>query len=516
MTSPAEIDLLNQEAHRLYRQKSGQVRAFAERACADAIRIDYRQGYLQGLINQGRAHTLHGAYQEAVSLFSHVLSVAEEENLALLIADCLQEIARAHFTMGDYDAALQHWSRCLDVSTSAQAHELWLRALIGLGQIYLAHGDATTALAHHRWAQKSWKEGNDPTLYDAACINIAVDLYEMQCHGEAIQVLSQVRGTRQEQSAEIQGVMGLIQLARGDSIAAESALLAARAINQAQNNALGLATNLLALGRLAMMRSDLSRARDLLEQALEQASEMGTQHLLFQIELALAETHEMRQQWQQALLHYKRYHALQQEIQRKLSPHKLQAMEMQLEVEKARMENARLRRKHASERQERYKVERMAGEDALTGLLNRRGLEQSAEGLLVPDREAVTALMIDIDHFKAINDTWGHEAGDKVLRQVAALLKSGCRQGDLVSRWGGEEFAILLQNRTGPQGAEVAERLRRLVASWTWDRITTDSTITISVGVAEYLADDDLASVIQRADDKLYQAKRGGRDQVVL
>lgn len=516
MTSPAEIDHLNQQAQHHYRQKNGQVRSFAERACADAIRIGYRPGYLQGLVNQGRAHALHGAFQEALALFSHVLALSEEEDLALQVADCLQEIARTHFTMGNYDAALQHWSRCLDVSTSAQAHELWLRALIGLGQIYLAHGDSSSALAHHRWAQKSWKEGNDSSLYDAACINIAVDLYEMQCLDEAMQALLQVRETLPDQSAEIQGIHGLILLARGNLVAAESALHAARDLNQIQGNALGLATNLLALGRLALLRDDTQTAIALLEQARAEASVMGTQHLQFQIELALAETYEMREQWQEALTHYKRYHALQQDIQSRVSPHKLQAMEMQLEVEKARMENARLRRKHASERQERHRIERMAGEDALTGLLNRRGLEQSAELLLIQQHDPVTALMIDIDHFKPINDTWGHETGDKVLRQVAALLKSGCRQGDLVSRWGGEEFAILLQNRNGNQAAEVAERLRRLVASWDWDRIIPGQTVTISTGIAEHFADHDLAHVIQRADEKLYQAKRSGRNQVIL
>lgn len=516
MASPADIDHFNQQALQLYRQKSGQVMALAQQACTEALSIGYQQGYMQGLINQGRAHVLQGAFQEAIALFSHVLALAEDDQHVLQIADCLQEIARAHYTVGEYDSALQYWSRCLDIATGAQTHELWLRALIGLGQIYLAHGDASTALAHHRWAQKSWKEGGDPTLYDAASINIAVDLYEMQCHDEAIHALSQVRATPAQQSAEIQGILGLIQHARGDLISAEAALQTARDLNQLHHNALGLATNLLALGRLAMMRNNFSTAQRLLEEAQTQASSMGTQHLMFQIEFALAEIHEKRQQWQQALEHYKRYHTLQQEIQRKVSPHKLQAMEMQLEVEKARIENAKLRRKHASERQERYRVERMAGEDALTGLLNRRGLEHSAENLFNLHQEPVTALMIDIDHFKSINDTWGHETGDKVLRQVAALLKSGCRQGDLVSRWGGEEFAILLQNRTGPQGAEVAERLRSLVANWTWNRITSEQAITISVGIAQFLPDDDLAGVIQQADEKLYQAKRGGRNQIIL
>ncbi len=516
MTSPAEIDSLNRRAHLLYREKSTEAQALAEEACAHAIHLGYQRGYLEGLVNHGRALTLQGGYQEAIALFGHTLMVAEENDLKQLVAECLQEIARAHFTVSDYDTALQYWSRCLDISHSARADEPWLRALIGLGQIYLAHGDATSALTHHRWAMTSWKEGNDPTLYAAACINTGVDLYEMGRRSEALEALAQARGASREQQAEIQNISGLIYLTHGDLAAAESALIAAQHINRTQGNALGLATNLLALARLAMLRDDLPTATDLLERALDQAKAMGTQHLLLQIELALAETCEARQDWQRALGHFKRYHALQQETQRQVAPYKLQAMEMQLEVEKARMENAQLRRKHASERQERHRVERMASEDALTGLLNRRGLEQSADSLLMAEGTPVSALMIDVDHFKAINDTWGHETGDKVLRQVAALLKSGCRQGDLVSRWGGEEFSVLLQNRDGPQGAEVAERLRRLVESWTWTRIAPEIAVTISIGIAQYRAEDDLASVFQRADEKLYEAKHTGRNRVIL
>lgn len=516
MTPTEEIDSLNQRAHLLYREKSIEAQALAKKACALAEQIGYQHGYLQGLINHGRALTLQGSYQDAIPLLTQALSIAEDRRQQQDVAECLQEIARAHFTLGDYDTALQYWSRCLDISHRAQAHDAWLRALIGLGQIYLAHGDSASALTHHRWAMTSWKEGEDPALYASACINVAVDLYDLQRSEEAIDALTQARGCTREQQAEIQGILGLIHLARGDLASAETALKAAQEINSTQENALGLATNLLALGRLAMARNDLSTASTLLDSALSKARIMGTTHLLFQIELALSETCEARQDWQQALEHFKRYHALQQETIHQVSPHKLQAMEMQLEVEKARMENAQLRRKHANEKQERRRVERMASEDTLTGLLNRRGLEQSADSLLIPDSDPVSALMIDVDHFKAINDTWGHEAGDKVLRQIAALLKSGCRQGDLVSRWGGEEFAVLLQNRDGPQGAEVAERLRRLVQEWTWMRIAPGLEVTISIGVTRYLPDDDLSSLVQRADEKLYEAKHGGRNQVAL
>lgn len=516
MSTPEEIDALNQRAHLLYREKSAEAQILAERACTLASALGYQKGYLNGLLNHGRAMTLQGGYQEAIPLFSLAQSLAEEQGLQQLVAECLQETARAHFAIADYDAALQFWSRCLDISHSAQAHEAWLRALIGLGQIYLAHGDSTSALAHHRWALNSWKEGDDPTLYISACINVGLDLYDAQRFDEALEILTQTQSAHREQQAEILGIIGLIYLAKGDFVASNEALSKAQDINLTMGNALGLTTNLLALSRLAMARKNLPTANDLLKKALNKALDMHTPHLQLQIELALSEICELRGQWQEALEHFKIYHSLQLETMRQVSPHKLQAMEMQLEIEKTRMENAQLRRRNASERQERRRVERMVGEDPLTGLLNRRGLEQSAYMLLMPDSDPVSALMIDVDYFKKINDTWGHETGDKVLRQIGALLKSGCRQGDLVSRWGGEEFAVLLQNRDVLQGTEVAERLRRLVARFTWEKIASGLNVTISIGVVQYHEDDDLTLLLQRADEKLYAAKHSGRNQVAF
>lgn len=515
MSTPEEVDRLNQHTHVLLREKNTQAQNLAKEACALAVHIGYKPGYLNGLINHGRALSLQGDYQSAMPLFADALVLAEESQLPAVIAEALQEIARTHFTIGEYDEALQHWARCLDVAHTAQAQDIWLRALIGLGQIYNAHGDYLNALAHHRWALNSWREHNDPALYVAAAINVGVDLYQQQRLDEATEVLEQINSGNSEQQAEIHSILGLIHLAQGHLGAAERELQAALDINRQQNNMLGYTTNLLSLGRLAMIRQDGQDAHDKLHAALEKATQMGTPHLLFQIDLALAENHEARNEWQQALFHFKRYHSQQQQVLRQASPHRLQAMEMQLEVEKARMENTQLRRRHASEQQERRRVERMASEDTLTGLLNRRGMEQSALNLLALSEDPVSALMIDVDHFKKINDTWGHEIGDKVLRQVGALLKSGCRQGDLVARWGGEEFAILLQNRDGTQGAEVAERLRRLVKEWSWSRITPELDTTISVGVAQYQASDTLTSVIQRADERLYTAKRQGRNRVV-
>ena len=152
--------------------------------------------------------------------------------------------------------------------------------------------------------------------------------------------------------------------------------------------------------------------------------------------------------------------------------------------------------------------------DALTGTLNRRGLEARARELLEqPAQRPIALIACDIDHFKAINDQFGHHAGDLVLERLGTLLRSNCRASDLVARIGGEEFVVVLPSSTAEEGFELAERLRRLVADAGSGR---GPSVTCSFGVAElHELDEDVWAGLQRADRQLYAAKHAGRNQTV-
>ncbi len=159
----------------------------------------------------------------------------------------------------------------------------------------------------------------------------------------------------------------------------------------------------------------------------------------------------------------------------------------------------------------------VADVDPLTSVFNRRRLDRDLEGLVTDDATPATALlMVDVDHFKTWNDTHGHHAGDVALQQVAAIIRRAVRPTDVVYRYGGEEFTVLLPNTTSDEAAAVAERLRRAVAAAT---MTVDGVelgaVTVSVGLADTHA-GPTSTLTDRADAALYDAKRGGRDQVVV
>ncbi|MCY9836969.1 sensor domain-containing diguanylate cyclase [Aeromonas media] len=152
--------------------------------------------------------------------------------------------------------------------------------------------------------------------------------------------------------------------------------------------------------------------------------------------------------------------------------------------------------------------------DPMTGLLNRRAMQQSLdEYLLQPKPLSVIAL--DIDHFKQINDNFGHDVGDEVIVSLAQLMQQDVRPDGALCRSGGEEFLLLLPNVTLAQAALIAERLRLKVAS---HEMATAGRITISLGVAHWPGHEQsaLATVLKQADESLYEAKRQGRNRVVV
>ena len=159
--------------------------------------------------------------------------------------------------------------------------------------------------------------------------------------------------------------------------------------------------------------------------------------------------------------------------------------------------------------------------DGLTGLPNRRHFDELAELLSRGRRagDALGVLMIDIDHFKRLNDTYGHAVGDAVLRAVAQSIASGVRAADTPARYGGEEFVVLLRRATTDQACDVALRIRAAVAALDAAAIGVldGRQVSVSIGVAVGEASGQtVAELVHRADDALYTAKRRGRDRVIV
>jgi diguanylate cyclase (GGDEF)-like protein len=157
--------------------------------------------------------------------------------------------------------------------------------------------------------------------------------------------------------------------------------------------------------------------------------------------------------------------------------------------------------------------------DPLTGIFNRRGFQAEADRLLPSASTSIPAclLLFDIDRFKTVNDSYGHAVGDAVILGMAEILRQrGDATGCAVGRLGGEEFAALLPVTTLVSARALAEDMRNAFRHRSHRGVPSSHSVTVSVGIAEYQQGESLDSLIERADVALYQAKRGGRDRVVI
>lgn len=173
------------------------------------------------------------------------------------------------------------------------------------------------------------------------------------------------------------------------------------------------------------------------------------------------------------------------------------------------------------------RLKRVGLTDSLTGVNNRRFFDQRLKeevGRALRTNKPLSCLFLDVDHFKSVNDRFGHQVGDRVLWEVAGLIREQLRAEDVLGRYGGEEFSALLVNAEETPALEIAERIRSAIARHEFDTDNTESlSVTISIGVAMLSAfggESDLETVsvnlVDHADQAVYLAKRQGRDQVVL
>lgn len=244
----------------------------------------------------------------------------------------------------------------------------------------------------------------------------------------------------------------------------------------------------LALARYDEAVSVFSRALELAES--KSAALTAAEHL--------AEAYEKSGDPTAALAAYKRFHQLYCQVASETAQRnaRVAAVRMETELAKATAEQERLRADG---------LLRISLEDPLTGLANRRRLDDE----LAAGTDGHAIALIDVDHFKRVNDQHSHQIGDEVLRTLATLLRAGCRTGDIAARYGGEEFAILFHDMADAEALEAAERVRRAVEHYPWESIAPGLRVTVSAGVA---SGPDLLAL---ADVRLYQAKNAGRNQVV-
>lgn len=302
-------------------------------------------------------------------------------------------------------------------------------------------------------------------------------------------------------------------------------------INGCDDNKNVYGANIEQLGRLYMhpeyAEHDTRKALECLEEARQIAVELDSIVLLVSVHKALTELHEARGSYKQALECHRAYYDAQMRLFNEESDKRIKRLEMEKahrDAQIAQLRAAELAKVLDETEQLRVLADEWARTDALTGVPNRRALDERLADEFARSRQygqPFAVALVDIDHFKQINDTLGHNVGDKALHHVAQILKTHCRTGDMVARYGGEEFALLFLETDLPNAIALCERLREYIATEDWTRVDpglSGVTISVGVGVFEKATEGKSSSpreLLAVADQNLYQAKHEGRNRVL-
>jgi diguanylate cyclase (GGDEF)-like protein len=230
--------------------------------------------------------------------------------------------------------------------------------------------------------------------------------------------------------------------------------------------------------------------------------------------LHLSKAYESAGRFAEALAAYKKYHILQMKMAE-------EAVQRRARYAALRIENEKLRALAAAEQHRARNLEsanldlaRAVLEDDLTKLSNRRHLELALFEILVSGERYAIALL-DVDHFKQINDTFSHATGDAVLRQIGTLIRQCCREHDLPVRYGGEEFAILMRGADQADARKICDRVKTMIESHDWRSLMPKGGVTVSIGAASWIEASSPNNALALADTRLYRAKAEGRNRVV-
>lgn len=278
------------------------------------------------------------------------------------------------------------------------------------------------------------------------------------------------------------------------------------------------------LGDLLCATGGTEEGLAFLNRALAEATRLGIQRERYQTHRLLSEAYKRLGDFEQALKHHEAFFEVRSSVFDEVAREKMATVKAEFELQRVqqareleRSQSIELAVAYARLAEQAEQLARLSSRDGLTGLFNRRHFDDALTLELQRARAfgaPLSLALVDADNFKAVNDQRGHVIGDVVLKTLAAVMMRELRQSDLATRYGGEEFALILAH-TSIEGAKVAaEKIRAAIECIEWSEMSEGLRVTVSVGVAQWVPGESPVQLVQRADHALYDAKSNGRNRV--
>jgi len=448
--------------------------------------------------------------EEALPIALKANQLSQQIGDKYLIGSIQSLLGRIYWHIDDFATAMDYYLNALKLGHTKDHPDLEISLINGLGMVQYGLENYVESLGYFKACLE--KAGKDDTTGRAdANNNIAYVLHMLGRDLEAVEYAEAALRLFTQIGSYVGKLhtyhsLGAIHFALRNYDQAMKYLQAGLDLSRQNTSQLLELTFISEISRIHQIEGNLDQAEEELLLALQSAEKINSLTNISLIHERLTGVYKERQDYKSALKHFEAFHAAFKKIFNDKSDKRVKNLEILHQVESARKQ-AELYRE-------------LAGTDSLTNLVNRRQFLEIAEVAVQRVKNAkgqLAILMLDIDHFKNVNDQYGHKAGDEVLSAVAASIKQSLRPRDVAGRYGGDEFIVLVNGASSDQCFMIAERIRREVAQQAFHFGQAVVRLTISLGLVwmnpERLS--PLDGLINCADQALYGAKRQGRNCVV-
>ena len=493
----------------------------------------YYRGLAKGLITLAFLDSEAGKLDTAASQCIEALSYIEDQYSSEIYIDGFFTLSWIFYYLGDVPSALDYGLQALKLSQELKLRDREAWALDSVASFYR---DSEQSVEMHERALKIFEnlhdlEGQARVLNNWACVLLdkGDSPAALEKSKQCLQLIR--KHSMKKDEIFISGTMSEILIDMGEYSQAQEILQSAISLADTYGPDISYVYLLVAMGQTYLAQNELEQAETYFLEALAVATNLEIRRERMRCHQHLSEVYERWGSFEQALEHYKIYHALKESIAGESSARQIATLKMSHQVETLksyaeiqRLQNEKLKLEIEEHKRIQAILENLATRDPLTNLNNRRHFLLLAEKewhRALRYKHPFTVLMLDLDHFKQINDHYGHSIGDQALISVAGIIQAALRASEIAGRYGGDEFAIILPETTAKNGLVVSKRICNEIIEQVIQTETGPIALTASIGVAG-LSDKNrnsissLDTLLNRADKALYKAKRAGKNQTYL
>jgi len=501
----------------------GQALSLCEKSLALAEETGYTKGILDSLFNRAWYHILKCEFDQVFPLLKDLPEKYESIDDRKGRLKAINALGVMHLDMGNYDHALPYFLKCLTLSRSLNEREREASALANIGLLYNELDKIEEAFDYSSNALKIHEINNTGFYTASKCIG----LYYIKCdeYDKAEEYLDQAEKRTKENldthfESEILTTKGSLNKAKGNIRKAKSYYRESLCVSQELGNVKIETENLYEIGCLYLIENQIDKAFNYLRKALVLAIEKDLGYFLCQCYFKLSTIYEQKNDYSSALDYLKKYNTAEKEYNLLKTELKLKSMGFEHELEKKQQQAEIYRLKNIELEEANRQIMNLANHDNLTGLANRRlFMEHFKASVFTAQRNKrkIAVLFIDLDDFKPVNDRFGHRAGDLVLKEVGERLIHILRKSDVVARFGGDEFVILVPELEDT--GDIHNIAQKIIELFEQDFLvgTHRCNLGSSIGISLYPDDDkDIEELLIKADKAMYTAKLSGKNTFVF